>query len=177
LLYDGGTRAAGEALVQHVRTHFGTRRVDHVVNSHPDGDHASGLAVVLEQLDVQRLWMHRPWAHSPVIHGYFDDGRITEASLAARLQDMISGGQGKFPDRLRITAPDRKNVISEAQLDTIVLEAGRSSVIANIAKPFIGPSFGEYTVQFEVGTAKFRFPVTIESGLQAKVKTGRVRKS
>jgi beta-lactamase superfamily II metal-dependent hydrolase len=89
LLYDGGTRAAGEALVQHVRTHFGTTRVDHVVNSHPDGDHASGLAVVLEQLDVQRLWMHRPWAHSPVIHGYFEDGRITEASLAARLQDTM----------------------------------------------------------------------------------------
>jgi beta-lactamase superfamily II metal-dependent hydrolase len=89
LLYDGGTKDAGAALVQHVQTHYGTTRVDHVVSSHPDGDHASGLAVVLEQLNVQRIWMHRPWAHSAVIHGYFADGRITEASLAARLQDTM----------------------------------------------------------------------------------------
>lgn len=85
LIYDGGTRETGAALVQHVLTHYGTARVDHVVSSHPDGDHASGLAVVLQNLHVQRLWMQRPWEHSTLIHGYFADGRMTEASLAARL--------------------------------------------------------------------------------------------
>jgi beta-lactamase superfamily II metal-dependent hydrolase len=89
LIYDGGAKETGEALVQHVITHYGTTRVDHVVSSHPDGDHASGLAVVLENLHVQRLWMHRPWEHSSLIHGYFADGRMTEASLAARLQDKM----------------------------------------------------------------------------------------
>jgi beta-lactamase superfamily II metal-dependent hydrolase len=88
LLYDGGTRAAGEALVQHVRTHFGTRRVDHVVNSHPDGDHASGLAVVLEQLDVQRLWMHRPWAHSPVMLGIAANGYQTRRMILQAIGRM-----------------------------------------------------------------------------------------
>lgn len=89
LIYDGGTRETGAALVQHVLTHYGTARVDHVVSSHPDGDHASGLAVVLQNLHVQRLWMQRPWEHSTLIHGYFADGRMTEASLAARLQDKM----------------------------------------------------------------------------------------
>ena len=89
LLYDGGTRESGAALVDHVQQHYGTRRVDHVVSSHPDGDHASGLSVVLERLDVQRLWLHRPWAYSPLIRHYFDDGRITSASLSARLQDKM----------------------------------------------------------------------------------------
>jgi beta-lactamase superfamily II metal-dependent hydrolase len=89
LVYDGGTREAGEALVQHIRTHYGTSRVDHVVSSHPDGDHASGLSVVLEQLQVQQLWMHRPWMHSALIRSYFSDGRMTDASLAARLQDKM----------------------------------------------------------------------------------------
>ena len=47
LVYDGGTRESGAALVDHVQQYYGTRRVDHVVSSHPDGDHASGLSVVL----------------------------------------------------------------------------------------------------------------------------------
>lgn len=89
LVYDGGTRESGIALVEHVKEHYCTTRVDHVVSSHPDADHASGLSVVLEHLDVQRLWLHRPWAYSPVIRHYFDDGRITVASLAARLQDKM----------------------------------------------------------------------------------------
>ena len=50
LIYDGGNQESGKALVQHIRTHYGTNRVDYVVNSHPDADHASGLAVVLEGL-------------------------------------------------------------------------------------------------------------------------------
>jgi beta-lactamase superfamily II metal-dependent hydrolase len=89
MVYDGGTKEAGEALVEHILRHYGTTRVDHVVSSHPDGDHASGLSVVLARLDVQRLWMHRPWMHSALIRNYFADGRMTHASLAARLQDKM----------------------------------------------------------------------------------------
>lgn len=89
LVYDGGTRESGIALANHVLEHYDTCRVDHVVSSHPDADHASGLSVVLEHLDVQRLWLHRPWAYSPLIRHYFDDGRITVTSLAARLQDRM----------------------------------------------------------------------------------------
>jgi hypothetical protein len=91
---------------------------------------------------------------------------------------MISGSEGQFPGRFKLTAPDGKTIISEAQLETIVLKAGRSSVVANTSKPFVGPAFGEYTVVFDVGGAKFKFPVTIDKESETKPKAaGRVRKS
>lgn len=86
LVYDGGTAESGEALVKHVREHYQTDRVDFVVSSHPDNDHASGLSVVLEELEVGELWMHQPWKYSPAIRNYFQDGRLTDESLAERLK-------------------------------------------------------------------------------------------
>lgn len=89
VIYDGGTKESGQALVDHVRQHYQTEYVDHVVNSHPDADHASGLLVVLEQLRVGTLWMHRPWEYSHIICDYFRDGRITSDSLKERLQKKM----------------------------------------------------------------------------------------
>ena len=89
LVYDGGTAASGEALVKHVREYYQTERVDYVVSSHPDNDHASGLSVVLEELEVGELWMHRPWEYSSVIRDYFHDGRLTDESLAERLKSKM----------------------------------------------------------------------------------------
>ncbi len=90
IVYDGGTKESGKALVDHIRTHYGTNHVDYVINSHPDTDHASGLSVVLEQLDVGELWMHQPWNYSSIIRDYFHDGRITDNSLAERLQSKMA---------------------------------------------------------------------------------------
>jgi beta-lactamase superfamily II metal-dependent hydrolase len=90
MIYDGGTQNTGSDLVTHVRQYYGTSYVDHVVNSHPDRDHSSGLSVVMEELQVGTLWMHRPWQYSSVILDYFKDGRITSQSLRDRLQDKMS---------------------------------------------------------------------------------------
>lgn len=90
MVYDGGTKDSGQTLVNHIQQHYGTKRVDYVVNSHPDADHASGLSVVMEQLEVGEVWMHRPWAHSSVICDYFKDGRITDNSLADRLKEKMA---------------------------------------------------------------------------------------
>ena len=90
LIYDGGTKDYGEALVSHVKSHYNTDHVDFVVNSHPDNDHAGGLLYVLENMTVGQLWMHRPWEHSSLIRDYFHDGRMTDESLARRLQEKMS---------------------------------------------------------------------------------------
>lgn len=90
LAYDGGTKESGQALVDHIKKYYGVTKVDYVVNSHPDSDHASGLQVVLEQLEVGELWMHRPWEYSSVIRDYFHDGRITDDSLAERLKTKMA---------------------------------------------------------------------------------------
>lgn len=90
LVYDGGTKESGQELVDHIKKYYGTSRVDYVVNSHPDADHASGLSVVLEQMEVGELWMHRPWKYSRLILDYFHDGRITDNSLAERLKEKMA---------------------------------------------------------------------------------------
>lgn len=90
LVYDGGTKESGQALVNHIIKYYETTRVDYVVNSHPDADHASGLQLVLEQLEVGELWIHRPWLYSPIIRDYFHDGRITNNSLKERLQTKMA---------------------------------------------------------------------------------------
>jgi len=86
---DGGTQASGEALVKHIRGVYGTNKVADVVNTHPDGDHASGLSVVLTELDVGRLWMHRPWDYAEDIRHLFQDGRITDESLERRIREAL----------------------------------------------------------------------------------------
>lgn len=90
MLYDGGTKEYGQELVKHVKTHFGVDYVDYVVNSHPDNDHAGGLLYVLENLKVGELWMHQPWNYSSDIRQYFRDKRITDGSLAERLQKKMA---------------------------------------------------------------------------------------
>ena len=50
IAYDGGTRKSGEAMVAHIKKYYGTQKIDYLINSHPDGDHVSGLIYVLENI-------------------------------------------------------------------------------------------------------------------------------
>lgn len=120
MVYDGGTKESGQALVDHIKTYYGTTRVDYVVNSHPDGDHASGLSVVLEQLEVGELWMHQPWEYSTEIRDYFKDGRITDNSLAERLKEKMGAAYA---------------------LEQLAIEKG-----IPIYEPFQGFNIGDFTV-------------------------------
>lgn len=90
IVVDGGTKESGEKIVKHVKEYYGTSFVDFVVNTHPDQDHASGLSVVIDNLEVGELWIHRPWEYTNEIIAYFHDGRITENSLKERLQNSFS---------------------------------------------------------------------------------------
>ena len=89
MVYDGGTKASGEKLVEHIKTYYQTNHVDFLVNSHPDQDHASGLSVVMEELSVGELWIHRPWLHTEEILHHFKDGRTTADSLAQKFKDKM----------------------------------------------------------------------------------------
>jgi len=67
IVIDGGYTDTGQQLVNHITRHYKTNRVDHVVSTHPDRDHASGLKIVVEQLSVGQLLMHQPWLHSETL--------------------------------------------------------------------------------------------------------------
>jgi beta-lactamase superfamily II metal-dependent hydrolase len=90
IVIDGGTQESGQALVDHIRKHYQTDEVDLVVSTHPDADHASGLKVVLEQLEVNRLWLHRPWQHSADIRGRFASARLTTGGLKRFIRKSLT---------------------------------------------------------------------------------------
>ncbi len=86
---DGGTLAAGEALVEHIKKYYQTNTVDVVINTHPHQDHTAGLWAVLEQLNVKLLMMHKPWEHSSAIAHLFHDGRVTSNSISNHVKEAL----------------------------------------------------------------------------------------
>jgi beta-lactamase superfamily II metal-dependent hydrolase len=64
IVIDGGYTVNGEALVDHIGRYYGTDQVDIVVSTHTDQDHITGLEVVLQKMQVDKLLMHLPWSHS-----------------------------------------------------------------------------------------------------------------
>lgn len=89
MIVDGGNQDSGRALVEHFKDYYGTTRVDYVVNTHPDSDHASGLCVVLDEMEVGELWMHQPWDYSDDIYKKVHDGRATPDSVKSRIEAAL----------------------------------------------------------------------------------------
>lgn len=87
MVVDGGDLAAGDALVKHLREKFGAQDyIEHVVCTHCDSDHVSGLRRVLENFTVGTLWIHQPWKHAEALLPAFKYG-WTASGLAAHLRD------------------------------------------------------------------------------------------
>ena len=87
---DGGTRESGANLVTHIQTHYGNPTfIDHLVCTHSDGDHASGLRDVLENYQVGAVWMNRPWLYAEELVDSFKDGRWTVDGLRKRLRELF----------------------------------------------------------------------------------------
>jgi beta-lactamase superfamily II metal-dependent hydrolase len=89
IVIDGGFTANGEALVELLRNHYDTDRVDVVVASHPEQDHITGLEMVLKELSVGELWMHRPWTHSETIAAA-RSASFKTLQLSERVQESLS---------------------------------------------------------------------------------------
>jgi beta-lactamase superfamily II metal-dependent hydrolase len=94
MVVDGGNLDSGKLLVEHVRKHFGKDKViSHVVLTHSDADHASGLREVLREIPVQNLWLHLPWLLAEEARCFFKDKHWTEAGLRDAIKkeyDIIS---------------------------------------------------------------------------------------
>jgi len=116
---DGGYARDAEAIAAHIRTRYGTNRINHMVVTHPDQDHAEGLAALAEICEVDVLWMLRPWAYAPELLPYF-----AQYSSADRLAD-----------RLRSCFP---------YVDALEKVASRRGI--EIREPFQGAQIGAFTV-------------------------------
>nr|WP_314523849.1 MBL fold metallo-hydrolase [uncultured Acinetobacter sp.] len=89
IAYDGGTQTSGKAMVEHIKKYYGMDKIDYLINSHPDGDHVSGLTYVLENMKVGEVWIHQPWKYSAEILDLFHDGRMTANSLSERMKTKL----------------------------------------------------------------------------------------
>jgi hypothetical protein len=117
---DGGFQDTGDKVVDHIKKYYdGVPYLDHVVVSHPDGDHAGGLRTVLEECDVGTLWMLRPWIYAEELIE-----RFTRFSSVVNLKK-----------RLKEVYP---NI---AALEEIAEDRG-----VPIAEPFQGAEIGAFTV-------------------------------
>ncbi|GAK17676.1 hypothetical protein JCM19053_1312 [Vibrio sp. JCM 19053] len=59
VVIDGGFQSTSSKIIDHITTCFGTSKVDLVINTHADQDHINGLEMVLNELEVQELWIHQ----------------------------------------------------------------------------------------------------------------------
>ena len=90
---DGGYQADGQKLVDHIREHYGCQSsIDHLVLTHPDADHASGIETVIRKMMVKRLWMNIPWWYVDNLLPRFKHYQDRER-LIARLKSAFSKGR------------------------------------------------------------------------------------
>jgi len=130
VVVDGGFKETGEQLVQHIKQYYLTDYVDLVVLTHPDADHAAGIAIVLSQLKVGCLWMHLPWEHTEDIADMFKNGRVTDTSVSERLRKALDDARGL--EKLA----ESKNIPMIEPFAGIEDDSGHITVI--------GPSVGYY---------------------------------
>lgn len=68
VVVDSGRRASTGGQIQEVvQSIFETDKIDLVVSSHADQDHAGGIPHLLNNLEVGEVWIHRPQDHRPAI--------------------------------------------------------------------------------------------------------------
>lgn len=117
---DGGYTNDGQKLVRHIRDYYNKPSyIDHVVLTHPDADHASGLVTLLGEYRVERLWMNRPWEHVDELMPRFE----------------------RYQDRDRLIARLKRDFPKAAELEQLANEKN-----IEIKHAFRGTRIGEFTV-------------------------------
>lgn len=109
VVIDGGYKDAGERLVEHIPTYYGTTHVDLVISTHPDADHINGLATVMEKLTVGELLIHRPHDHAADVSEYSNIEVIDAVIALAEDNDVPVvepfTGLTRFNGAIRILGP------------------------------------------------------------------------
>ena len=91
-LIDGGYAESGASIKNHIDKYYKTSTIDLVISTHPGLDHIGGLAYILENYTVKKLWLHRPWRKefTDGLSDCFKDGRVTDNSLKNKLQEGLN---------------------------------------------------------------------------------------
>lgn len=121
MLIDGGHGETGDDIVSHLKKHFGPNPVlEHVVLTHSDADHASGLRTVLQEIKVNNLWLHLPWLLAEEARDLFKDKRWTQDGL-------------------------RENIKAEYDIVSEIFDLGQAAG-CKVYYPFAGHSIGPFKI-------------------------------
>lgn len=83
---DGGRTETAETIINHINEFYPGYHIDHMVLSHADDDHATGLVGVMEKMEVKELWMNRPWLYAAEILHHFH-GSFTLQGLIDNIKE------------------------------------------------------------------------------------------
>ncbi|GAB3165110.1 hypothetical protein GCM10027059_22310 [Myceligenerans halotolerans] len=134
VVIDAGFTTVGSKVVEHVRQHYGTSRVDLAVSTHPDADHIDGIQTVVEELDVAELLIHCPKLHASPrdVQKHFSniaavDHLIDAAKRRGTTVVEPFMGESRFNGQLTILGPtpDFYESLLKEHLDE-----GRSGIVA-----------------------------------------------
>jgi beta-lactamase superfamily II metal-dependent hydrolase len=127
---DGGFTDTAQTVIDHIEKYYGDDvSIQHMVLSHADNDHATGLIGVLNHFEVGTIWMNRPWLYAQecldAFHGNYKlDGLIKrmrelhpylveiEDIATARNIPIYETFQGTNIGQFRVLAPTRHRYIS-----------------------------------------------------------------
>ena len=157
-VFDGGLTDYGEAMKKHMDQYYfdGIERghINFVICSHPHQDHVPGLKTILENFDVDALYMNRPWEHIEELFERVKDGRITKKSLEERLKnrytyiadlELVANEQGIpiydafegdiIEEKLTILSPNKEfylDLLAESDKTPVMESATQDSIFHSV---------------------------------------------
>lgn len=119
-IVDGGYIETGDKITSHINKYYNNpTKIENVILTHQDGDHAGGIRTILENFEIGTLWMLRPWLYADELLPGFT--RYTnKENLVNRLKEIYSN------------ISTLENIANEKRI--------------NIAEPFQGSKIGPFTV-------------------------------
>lgn len=78
---DGGRTDTADTIISHITKHYNDSIINHMVLTHADDDHATGLVGVMKKIKVEHLWMNRPWLYVDEIQHHFHGGFTTQGLI------------------------------------------------------------------------------------------------
>jgi len=128
VIVDGGFTDVGFELVDHVKGWYNTSHVDLVISTHPDADHINGLTPVLENLNVDELFIHLPGQHRSDVSSWGMEATNDLVRVARRRGVTVTEpftGTSRFGGALTIAGPTAEYY--ESLLDSVRLGSAQAT--------------------------------------------------
>jgi beta-lactamase superfamily II metal-dependent hydrolase len=130
IVIDAGYKNTGDKLAEFIQQRYNTKKVNLAICTHPDQDHAAGMATIIEKLDVSKVWLNMPADFSEDLLQFADDRRMTIKSMENHLKEQ-------YPYVTQIMEAAQKNDISVYRLN-------RNRLFDNGVIQVLGPTEGEF---------------------------------